>query len=97
MSMDELRTRPAASIRGWGNAVCLEDYFHGLPRVVRDAELAKFTQDAGIAPAVFTGESHNEFANVSGSPGTSEALRCLFVREVSGIGFIAPAAKRCHS
>ena len=86
MSADELCPRPATSFKHGNNALCLEDHLHGLPRDVRDAELAKFTQDAGIAPAVFTGESHKEFWNVSGSPGTPDTLRRLFVSEVSGLG-----------
>ena len=97
MSEDELCPRPATSFGQWNNALCLEDPIHGLPRDVRHAELAKFTQDAGIAPAVFTGESHNDFANVRGSPGTPDTLRWLSVSEVSGLGLSAPMAKRRNS
>ena len=76
---DEFCPLSAAAIRDWRNAVCLEDRLHGLPRDVRDAEFTMLIQDAGVSPAVFTGESQNEFANVWRSRGARYAA--LGIRE----------------
>ena len=93
VNTDELCPRPAASIGGRRNALFLKDRLHRLPRDARDAELAKFAQDAGVAPGVLTSDQQDEFANVTGRAGTPGALGWLIESDVFCFRLSHPPAK----
>lgn len=78
--------------QGMGQCLCLEDCFHGLPRDVRDAELVKFTQNAGVSRAVLASTPQEEFANITGGTGTPGSLRRL-ASDVFCIPLSCPSAR----
>ena len=93
VNADEFCPWPTAAIGGWGNALCLEDRLHDLPRDLCDTELAKLTQYAGVDPRVLTDNSQDEFANVTGRPDAPSRPRCLIVSDVRCLELSYPSEK----